>query len=96
MYRCVLPYREAILTGSFQLSPIDDVPLMPPGLPRGVARQVRPTLDDKASLAVVLFDVLLIDTARGIFFPTLWAHVQNLGGDEIVLGYCVGAFSLGR
>lgn len=54
------------------------------------------TLDDKASLAIVLCDVLLVDTARGIFFPTLWAHVKQLGGDKIALGYCVGAFSLGR
>ncbi|CAN0452736.1 unnamed protein product, partial [Scytosiphon promiscuus] len=58
--------------------------------------QVRPTLDDKASLAIVLLDVLLVDTARGIFFPTLWTHVKQLGGDKIALGYCVGAFSLGR
>ncbi|CAM9412963.1 unnamed protein product, partial [Ectocarpus sp. 8 AP-2014] len=58
--------------------------------------EVRPTLDDKASFAVVLGDVLLVDTARGIFFPTLWTHVSQLGGDKIALGYCVGAFSLGR
>ncbi|CAM9556073.1 unnamed protein product, partial [Ectocarpus sp. 8 AP-2014] len=58
--------------------------------------QVRPTLDDKASFAIVLGNLLLIDTARGIFFPTLWTHVSQLGGDKIALGYCVGAFSLGR
>ncbi|CBN79388.1 conserved unknown protein [Ectocarpus siliculosus] len=58
--------------------------------------QVQPTLDDKASFAVVLVNLLLIDTARGIFFPTLWTHVSQLGGDKITLGYCVGAFSLGR
>eukprot|EP00752_Nemacystus_decipiens_P015766 g14076.t1 len=59
-------------------------------------RPVSATLDDKASLAIVLCDVLLVDTARGIFFPTLWPHVKQLGGDKIALGYCVGAFSLGR
>ncbi|CAM9152934.1 unnamed protein product [Scytosiphon promiscuus] len=64
--------------------------------PEAVRGEVRPTLDDKASLAIVLLDVLLVDTARGIFFPTLWTHVKQLGGDKIALGYCVGAFSLGR
>ncbi|CAN0420873.1 unnamed protein product, partial [Ectocarpus sp. 12 AP-2014] len=58
--------------------------------------QVQPTLDDKASFAIVLGNLLLIDTARGIFFPTLCAHVSQLGGGKIALGYCVGAFSLGR
>eukprot|EP00903_Cladosiphon_okamuranus_P018701 g17214.t1 len=58
--------------------------------------EVRETLDDKASLGIVLCDVLLVDTARGIFFPTLWPHIKQLGGDKIALGYCVGAFSLGR
>lgn len=69
---------------------------MPPGIPRGVTRQVRPTFDDKASLAIVLFHVLLIDTAQDIVLLTLWANGQTLGGDEIILGYCVGAFSLQR
>ncbi|CAM9913831.1 unnamed protein product [Ectocarpus fasciculatus] len=58
--------------------------------------EVQPTLDDKASFAVVLGNLFLIDTVRGIFFPTLWTHVSQLGGDKIALGYCVGAFSLGR
>ncbi|CAM9888603.1 unnamed protein product [Ectocarpus sp. 13 AM-2016] len=40
--------------------------------------------------------VFLGDTARGIFFPTLWKYVQAMGGDRITLGYSVGAFSLGR
>ncbi|CAN0467582.1 unnamed protein product, partial [Ectocarpus sp. 12 AP-2014] len=57
---------------------------------------VQPTLDDKASFAIVLGNLCLIDTARGIFFPTLRAHVSQLGGDKIAQGYCVGASSFGR
>ncbi|CAN0250259.1 unnamed protein product [Ectocarpus fasciculatus] len=53
-------------------------------------------LDDKASLLIVMCVVFLGDTARGIFFPTLWKYVQAMGGDRITLGYSVGAFSLGR
>lgn len=45
---------------------------------------------------IVMGVVFLGDTARGIFFPTLWTYVNNMGGDRITLGYCVGAFSLGR
>lgn len=40
--------------------------------------------------------VFLGDTARGIFFPTLWTYVRAMGGDRITLGYSVGAFSFGR
>lgn len=58
--------------------------------------QVERSLDDKASLAVVMFNVLLVDTARGIFFPTLWPRIELFGGNNVTLGYCVGAFSLGR
>lgn len=61
-----------------------------------VGAQVQPTLDDKASLTIVMCVVFLGDTARGIFFPTLWTYVRGMGGDRITLGYCVGAFSLGR
>lgn len=43
-----------------------------------------------------MYNVLLVDTARGIYFPTLWKHIYNLGGNEVVLGFCVGAFSFGR
>lgn len=45
---------------------------------------------------IVMCVVFLGDTARGIFFPTLWTYVKSMGGDRITLGYCVGAFSLGR
>ncbi|CAM9784811.1 unnamed protein product, partial [Laminaria digitata] len=58
--------------------------------------KVRATLDDKASLTIVMCVVFLGDTARGIFFPTLWTNVKSMGGDRITLGYCVGAFSFGR
>lgn len=59
-------------------------------------RQEEAALDDKISLTIVMFVVFLGDTARGIFFPTLWTYVKAMGGDRITLGYCVGAFSLGR
>lgn len=58
--------------------------------------KVPATLDDKVSLTIVMCVVFLGDTARGIFFPTLWTYVKAMGGDRITLGYCVGAFSLGR
>lgn len=54
------------------------------------------TLDDKASLAIIMGVVFLDDTARGIFFPSLWAYIASMGSGNEVLGYCVGAFSLGR
>lgn len=58
--------------------------------------QVERTLDDKASLAVVMVNVFFVDTARGIFFPTLWPRVEHFGGNNVTLGYCVGGFALGR
>lgn len=57
--------------------------------------QVERTLDT-ASLAVIMFNFLLLDTARSIFFPTLWPRIESFGGDNVTLGYCVGALSLGR
>ncbi|CAM9559293.1 unnamed protein product [Sphacelaria rigidula] len=43
-----------------------------------------------------MWNVLLADTVRGIYFPTLWRNVKRISGDGITLGFCVGAFSLGR
>jgi hypothetical protein len=34
--------------------------------------------------------------ARGALFPTLWPLVFSLGGDRIMQGYVVSAFSFGR
>ncbi|CAM9297597.1 unnamed protein product [Discosporangium mesarthrocarpum] len=61
-----------------------------------MAPQVPRSLDDRASLFVVMLVVLIGDTARGIMFPTLWPYVKSMGGNRIMQGYCVGAFSLGR
>lgn len=61
-----------------------------------VGRKVALTLDNTASLTIVMWVVFLGDTAHGIFFPTLWTYVKTMGGNRITLGYTVGAFSLGR
>lgn len=48
------------------------------------------------SFVVIALVVLVGDTARGCLFPTLWPLVSSLGGDRIMQGYVVSAFSLGR
>ena len=48
------------------------------------------------SFAIVALVVLNGDTARGALFPTLWPLVSSLGGDRVMQGYVVSAFSFGR
>lgn len=48
------------------------------------------------SFVVIALVVLNGDMARGALFPTLWPLVFHLGGDKIVQGYVVSAFSFGR
>lgn len=48
------------------------------------------------SFVVIALVVMVGDTARGCLFPTLWPLVSSLGGDRIMQGYVVSAFSLGR
>lgn len=48
------------------------------------------------SSAVVVFCVLIGDTARGVLFPTLWLLIESLGGSKSHQGLAVAAFSLGR
>ena len=50
----------------------------------------------KPSFLAVGYMVLLGDTVRGIFFPTLWPLVSSLGGTRAHQGIIVAAFSLGR
>jgi ceroid-lipofuscinosis MFS transporter 7 len=44
----------------------------------------------------VCFVILIGDMSRGVFFPSMWPLVQELGGDQVTLGYSVAAFSFGR
>ncbi|GAB5036408.1 major facilitator superfamily [Nannochloropsis oceanica] len=48
------------------------------------------------SFVIVALVVLNGDSARGALFPTLWPLVSSLGGNRIVQGYVVSAFSAGR
>ena len=50
----------------------------------------------RASFWAVAYMVLLGDSVRGIFFPTLWPLVSSLGGTRAHQGIIVAAFSLGR
>ena len=53
-------------------------------------------LDDPIGFAIISFIVLLGDSCRGVLFPILWPLVEKLGGDLVVQGYTVAAFSCGR
>jgi len=46
---------------------------------------------------IIAFLILLIaESARGIVLPTLAPYVDMIGGDAVILGYAVAAFSIGR
>ncbi|KAG5190379.1 major facilitator superfamily domain-containing protein [Tribonema minus] len=49
-----------------------------------------------SSYLVLVYVVLIGDTARGIIWPTLFPLVTELGGTSMTLGWTVAAFSLGR
>lgn len=51
---------------------------------------------DPLSFQINCLVVFLGDTARGIFFPTMWNLVKTLGGDQVLLGYTIASFSFGR
>eukprot|EP00551_Chaetoceros_affinis_P015021 CAMPEP_0203700368 /NCGR_PEP_ID=MMETSP0091-20130426/30917_1 /ASSEMBLY_ACC=CAM_ASM_001089 /TAXON_ID=426623 /ORGANISM="Chaetoceros affinis, Strain CCMP159" /LENGTH=538 /DNA_ID=CAMNT_0050573613 /DNA_START=89 /DNA_END=1705 /DNA_ORIENTATION=- len=51
---------------------------------------------DPTSFKVNCLIVFLGDMSRGIFFPTMWELVQQLGGDQVMLGYVIASFSFGR
>jgi hypothetical protein len=44
----------------------------------------------------ICFVILIGDMCRGVFFPSMWPLVQELGGDEVTLGYSIASFSFGR
>ena len=48
------------------------------------------------SMIIVALCVFLGDSARGIYFPTMWLNVQRCGGNQAIQGMVVASFSLGR
>lgn len=53
-------------------------------------------IHDLTGFIVVCFVILIGDMSRGVFFPTMWPLVSELGGSTITLGYAVASFSFGR
>jgi len=53
-------------------------------------------IHDQTGFAIVCLVILVGDMARGVFFPTMWPLVSELGGSTVQLGYSVAAFSFGR
>lgn len=53
-------------------------------------------IHDATGFAVVCLVILVGDMARGVFFPTMWPLVSELGGSTVSLGYAVASFSFGR
>jgi ceroid-lipofuscinosis MFS transporter 7 len=47
-------------------------------------------------MIIVALCVFLGDSARGIYFPTMWLNVQRCGGNQAIQGMVVASFSLGR
>eukprot|EP00026_Physarum_polycephalum_P004458 Phypoly_transcript_04478.p1 GENE.Phypoly_transcript_04478~~Phypoly_transcript_04478.p1 ORF type:complete len:623 (+),score=60.64 Phypoly_transcript_04478:158-2026(+) len=55
-----------------------------------------PPLRTLGDLVIVFLVLLLSETARGIVLPTLSPYVTLIGGNAVMLGYAVAAFSGGR
>ena len=53
-------------------------------------------IHDVTGFIIVCFVILVGDMARGVFFPTMWPLVSELGGSTVALGYSVASFSFGR
>jgi hypothetical protein len=53
-------------------------------------------IHDLPGFYVVCFVILIGDMSRGVFFPSMWPLVSELGGTQVTLGYTVAAFSFGR
>lgn len=53
-------------------------------------------IHDPVGFAIVCLVILVGDMARGVFFPTMWPLVSELGGSTVALGYAVASFSFGR
>jgi hypothetical protein len=53
-------------------------------------------IHDVTGFNIVCLVILVGDMSRGVFFPTMWPLVAELGGTTVTLGYSVAAFSFGR
>ncbi|KAL3929515.1 MAG: hypothetical protein SGARI_004727, partial [Bacillariaceae sp.] len=53
-------------------------------------------IHDMAGFYIVCLVILIGDMSRGVFFPSMWPLVSELGGTQVTLGYCVASFSFGR
>mmetsp|Transcript_25181 Transcript_25181/g.46948 ORF Transcript_25181/g.46948 Transcript_25181/m.46948 type:complete len:513 (-) Transcript_25181:191-1729(-) len=53
-------------------------------------------IHDVTGFYVVCLVILIGDMSRGVFFPSMWPLVSELGGSQVTLGYAVAAFSFGR
>lgn len=53
-------------------------------------------IHDVTGFSVVCLVILIGDMARGVYFPSLWPLVSELGGTTVSLGYAVASFSFGR
>ncbi len=53
-------------------------------------------IHDVNGFAIVCLVILVGDMARGVFFPTMWPLVSELGGSTVALGFAVASFSFGR
>lgn len=53
-------------------------------------------IHDLTGFYIVCLVILIGDMSRGVFFPSMWPLVSELGGSQVTLGYAVAAFSFGR
>ena len=53
-------------------------------------------IHDMSGFYIVCLVILVGDMSRGVFFPSMWPLVDELGGTSVTLGYSVAAFSFGR
>lgn len=53
-------------------------------------------IHDYPGFLCVCMVILIGDMSRGVMFPSMWPLIESLGGTEVMLGYSVAAFSLGR
>lgn len=53
-------------------------------------------IHDVVGFYCVCLVILIGDMSRGVMFPSMYGLVESLGGNEVLLGYAVAAFSFGR
>lgn len=72
----------------------DDLQSMAPSIAGSVL--TADGIHDTTGFTIVCLVILVGDMARGVFFPSMWPLVSELGGSTVSLGYSVAAFSFGR